>query len=110
MLAVADDATNDVLAVDVERVISGYRLKRMLDRPAQIQGLPGVLRNTNGKECCGEAILKWGQERDVQLRPIEPGKATQNACFAFCCDAASGYLGGAAVGIRLLVNAVALAA
>ncbi len=41
--------------------------------------MPRILRTDNGAEFCGRAMLTWAHERGVTLRPIEPGKPTQNA-------------------------------
>jgi transposase InsO family protein len=52
---------------------------RVLDRLAHERGLPRILRTDNGPESCGRAMLTWAHDRGVALRPIEPGKPTQNA-------------------------------
>lgn len=78
-LTIVDDATHEVVAIEVERAISGYGVIRVLDRLALDRGLPRVIRTDNGKEFCGKAMLAWAHEHDMQLRLIEPGKPNQNA-------------------------------
>ena len=78
-LVIVDDATHEVVAIEVERAISGHGVTRVLDRLALTRGLPKVIRTDNGKEFCGKTMLAWAHEAGVQLRLIEPGKPNQNA-------------------------------
>lgn len=78
-LTVVDDATHEVVVIEVERAISGIGVTRVMDRLALTRGLPKVIRSDNGKEFCGKAMITWAHERGVQLRLIEPGKPNQNA-------------------------------
>ena len=78
-LTIADDATHEAVAIEVERAISGHGVCRVLDRLALSRGLPAVIRTDNGKEFCGKAMVTWAHERGVQLRLIQPGKPNQNA-------------------------------
>jgi putative transposase len=67
-----DDATHELVAIEVERAISGHGVVRILERLAIQRGLPEVT-------CSGKAMLKWAQARGVVLRLVEPGKPNQNA-------------------------------
>ena len=78
-LTIVDDATHEAVAIEVERAISGVGVTQVLDRLALARGLPKVIRTDNGKEFCGKAMVRWGHERGVHLRLIEPGKPNQNA-------------------------------
>lgn len=78
-LVIVDDATEEAVAIEVERAISGHGVSRVLDRLALSRGLPKVIRTDNGREFCGRAMVAWAHERGVQLRLIEPGKPNQNA-------------------------------
>jgi putative transposase len=78
-LVIVDDATHEVVAMEVERAISGHGVVRVLERLALSRGLPKIVRTDNGKEFCGKAMLTWAHDRSVQLRLIEPGKPNQNA-------------------------------
>ena len=42
---------------------------------------PKVIRSDNGKEFCGKAMVTWAHGRGAQLRLIELGKPSQNACI-----------------------------
>jgi len=78
-LVIVDDGTHELVAIEVERAISGHGVARILDRLALQRGLPQVIRTDNGKEFCGKAMLEWAHARSVALRLIEPGKPNQNA-------------------------------
>ena len=78
-LVIVDDATHELVAIEVERAISGHGVARILDRLALQRGLPRVIRTDNGKEFCGKAMLEWAHARGVAMRLIEPGKPNQNA-------------------------------
>ena len=78
-LTIVDDATHEVVAIEVERAISGHGMVRLLERLAFTRGLPKVIRTDNGKEFCGKAMVTRAHARDVALRLIEPGKPNQNA-------------------------------
>lgn len=78
-LTIVDDATHEVVAMVVERAISGMGVSRVLDRLALGRGLPRIIRSDNGKEFCGKDMVKWAHERYVALRLIQPGKPNQNA-------------------------------
>ena len=78
-LVIVDDATHELVAIEVERAISGHGVARILDRLAVQRGLPRVIRTDNGKEFCGKAMLEWAHARGVAMRLIEPGKPNQNA-------------------------------
>lgn len=76
-LSIVDDATHEAVAIEVERVISGYGVARVLDRLALTRGLPQVIRPDNGKEFCGKAMVAWAYGRGLQLRLIQPSKPNQ---------------------------------
>jgi len=78
-LTIVDDATHEVVAIEMERVISGQGVSRVLDRLAVQCGLPQVIRSDNGKEFCGKAMAAWDHAKGIALRLIEPGKPNQNA-------------------------------
>lgn len=57
-LTIVDDATHELVAIEVERAFSGNGVARILERLAIPRGLPEVIRTDNGKEFCGKAMLK----------------------------------------------------
>lgn len=78
-LTVVDDATNESVALVVERAIGGEMLTRILDRICQERSYPQVIRTDNGKEFCSRAMLSWCHLHGVKHCLIEPGKPNQNA-------------------------------
>lgn len=46
-LTIVDDATDEAVAIEVERAISGQGVSRVLDRLAVQRGLPRVIRTDN---------------------------------------------------------------
>lgn len=78
-LAVLDDATNESVAIEVERAIGGEMLTRILDRICQGRNYPQAIRTDNGKEFCSRAMLSWCHLLGVKHCLIEPGKPNQNA-------------------------------
>jgi len=102
------DAANEVWSMDFVfdrsaegRVINPTRRSQLIQDPCHVrptdgtfrhngdrlmcciihdrQTLPQVIRNDNGKEFCGRAMLTWAHAHSVTLRLIEPGKPNQNA-------------------------------
>jgi len=67
------------LAIEVDTSISGSRVTRVLDRIADVRGLPKTIVMDNGTELTSLAMLAWSAKHRVQLRYIAPGKPTQNA-------------------------------
>lgn len=78
-LTVVDDFTGECLALEVDTLISGLRVRRVLDRLKLLGKLPEVLVCDNGTEFTSRAMLRWSKARDVKLHFIQPGKPTQNA-------------------------------
>ena len=78
-LVIVDDATTELVAVEVAHSMSGHHVTRVLDRLSLERGLPKVIRTDNGPEFIGRAMLTWAHTRGVALRLIQPGKPTQNA-------------------------------
>ncbi len=80
-LNVADDATRECLAIEVDTSISGARVGRVLERVAQERGsYPSRLVLDNGPECTSKALDQWAYLRGVELCFIRPGKPIEN-CF-----------------------------
>lgn len=59
-LTVMNDATHEAVAIVPERSIGGLPLTRTLNRLALHRGRPKAIRNDNGKEFCGKAMLTLG--------------------------------------------------
>lgn len=78
-LNIVDDFTRECVAIEVDRSLPGVRVVRVLDRLAEIIGLPEILVMDNGPEFSGRALDIWAYARGVQLRFIRPGKPIENA-------------------------------
>ena len=51
----------------------------MLERLAEIRGLPKSVTVDNGPEFISKVLDEWAYRRQLKLRFIEPGKPQQNA-------------------------------
>jgi len=67
-----------MVAKAVDRLLTGHRVVRELDRIAERRGLPLLIVGDNGTELTSHAILDWRQERRVSWHYIAPGKPMQN--------------------------------
>lgn len=79
MLTIVDDYTRECPGIEVDTSLSGWRVRRVLDRIASERGLPEALVLDNGPEFRGRAMAAWSEERRVRLEFIQPGKPMQNA-------------------------------
>jgi putative transposase len=77
ILTVEDTYTREGLATTVDTSIPGLRVRRELGLIA-MYGKPEEIRVDNGPEMVGRAVTSWCEEHHVLLRPIEPGKPSQN--------------------------------
>jgi putative transposase len=78
ILTVEDTYTREGLAITVDTSIPGLRVRRELDRLIAEHGTPDEIRVDHGPEMIGRAVTSWCEEHHILLRPIEPGKPSQN--------------------------------
>jgi putative transposase len=78
-LTIVDDCTRECPAIEVDTSLPGLRVTRVLDRLAELRGLPASLCTDNGPEFAGKALDAWAHARGVTLSFITPGKPTENA-------------------------------
>lgn len=78
-LVIVDDYTKESPAIEVDTSIPGTRVVTVLDRLAEMRGLPEVITVDNGPEFAGKAMDKWAYRRGVKLNFIRPGKPIENA-------------------------------
>ena len=78
-LTVVDDYTRECPAIEVDTSLNGVRVARVLDRVAELHGLPEVIRTDNGPEFAGQALDAWAYRRGVKLDFSRPGKPTDNS-------------------------------
>jgi len=78
-LNVVDDFTKECLAIEVDTSLPGRRVVNVLERLAEMRGLPRSITVDNGPEFISKALDAWAYEQQLTLRFIEPGKPQQNA-------------------------------
>jgi putative transposase len=78
LLTVVDDFTRECLAIEVDTSLPGERVKRVLNRIKEVRGLPERIVTDNGPEFTGQVLDAWAYQEGVELKPIEPGKPSQN--------------------------------
>jgi putative transposase len=80
VLTIVDLCTRESPGIEVATSIPGERVVRVLERLAEVHGLPKRITCDNGPEFVSVALATWAEERGVELDFIEPGKPVQN-CF-----------------------------
>ena len=78
-LAIVDDYSRECPALEVDSSIPGARVVDVLNRLAEMRGLPEVITVDNGPEFAGRALDKWAYRQGVKLNFIRPGKPVENA-------------------------------
>ncbi len=79
LLNVLDEGVREGLAIEVDTSLPAKRVVRVLDRLAELRGLPGALRMDNGPELIAQELLDWCERNRLEPRHIQPGKPNQNA-------------------------------
>ena len=75
---VIDDHRREVLAIEVDLNLGSRRVLRVLDRIAEMRGLPERIRFDNGPEFTSIAVADWAERNCVELEFIKPGRPMQN--------------------------------
>ena len=78
-LTIVDDCTRECLAIEVDSSLPGRRVAAVLNRLAELRGLPLSITVDHGPEFEGEVLDTWAYIRGVQLAFIRPGKPIENA-------------------------------
>lgn len=78
-LNIVDDFTKECLAIEVDTSLPGSRVVSVLERLAEMRGLPRSITVDNGPEFISKALDAWAYQQGLTLRFIEPGKPQQNA-------------------------------
>jgi putative transposase len=79
VLNIVDDHTRESLAVEVESSLAVRRVLRALEQTVEQRGKPTAIVCDNGPEFRARALQLWGEQRNITLAFIEPGKPIQNA-------------------------------
>jgi putative transposase len=74
-----DDCTRECVAIEVDTSITGTRVKAVLERLAELRGLPRSITVDHGPEFQGQVLDAWAYGRSVHLSFIGPGKPNENA-------------------------------
>lgn len=78
-LNVVDDYTRECLAIEVDTSLPGLRVAQVMNRLAEMRGLPRSITVDNGPEFAGRALDAWAYQAGVKLSFIRPGKPVENA-------------------------------
>jgi putative transposase len=78
-LTIVDDCSRECLAIEVDTSINGRRVAMVLDRLADLRGLPLSITVDHGPEFEGQVLDAWAYEHSVRLSFIRPGKPVENA-------------------------------
>jgi putative transposase len=78
-LTIVDDFSRECLAIEVDTSITGRRVAAVLERLADLRGLPRSITVDHGPEFEGQVLDAWAYEENVQLAFIRPGKPVENA-------------------------------
>ena len=79
LLNVVDDCTRESLAIEVDTSLPGLRVIEVLERLADLRGLPRTIVADNGPEFAGRALDLWAHDRGLTIDFIRPGKPVDNA-------------------------------
>jgi putative transposase len=79
LLNVVDDCTRESLAIEVDTSLPGTRVIEVLERLADLRGLPRAIVADNGPEFAGRALDLWAHDRGLTIDFIRPGKPVDNA-------------------------------
>jgi len=78
-LAIVDDYSRECPAIEVDTSLGGRRVVGVLERLADIRGLPEIITVDNGPEFAGKALDEWAYRKGIKLDFIRPGKPIENA-------------------------------
>jgi putative transposase len=79
ILTILDDFSRECLVIEIDTSLGGIRVVSVLERLAEIRGLPEVITVDNGPEFTGKAVDEWAYRMGVKLNFIRPGKPVENA-------------------------------
>jgi putative transposase len=78
-LAIVDDFSRECLVLEVDTSITGRRVVCVLERLADLRGLPLSITVDHGPEFEGQVLDAWAYQAGVRLNFISPGKPIENA-------------------------------
>src|SRR5215469_12199493 len=78
-LTIVDDCSRECPAIEVDTSINGRRVTAVLERLAELRGLPLSITVDHVPEFEGRVLDEWAYQRGVRLNFIRPGKPIENA-------------------------------
>ncbi len=78
-LVIVDDFSRECLVIEVDTSLTGRRVAAVLDRLADLRGLPASITVDHGPEFEGQVLDEWAYRNGVRLAFIRPGKPVENA-------------------------------
>lgn len=78
-LTIVDDYSRECPAIEVDTSLGGARVVKVLERLAELRGLPEIITVDNGPEFAGKVLDEWAYRKGVKLNFIRPGKPVENA-------------------------------
>lgn len=78
-LTIVDNYSRECPAIEVDTSINGRRVAAVLDRLADVRGLPQSITVDHGPEFEGQVLDEWAYRHGVKLNFIRPGKPVENA-------------------------------
>jgi len=86
VLAIVDDYSRECLVLEVDTSITGKRVVAVLERLADLRGLPLSITVDHGPEFEGQVLDAWAYQRGVRLSFIRPGKPVEYGSATFMCS------------------------
>ena len=78
-LTIVDDCSRESPAIEVDTSIPGRRVVAVLERLADLRGLPLSITVDHGPEFESQVLDEWAYRHRVRLNFIRPGKPVENA-------------------------------
>jgi putative transposase len=76
---IVDDYSRECPVIEVDTSLGGRRVVGVLEKLADLRGLPEVITIDNGPEFAGRVLDGWAYRHGVKLNFIRPGKPIENA-------------------------------
>ena len=76
---VIDEGNREGLAIEVSPSLPSARVISVLDELITLHGKPAHIRCDNGPEFRSLVFGRWAEEKNIEIRYIQPGKPVQNA-------------------------------
>ena len=78
IINVVDECSRKDLWVEAAHSITAGKLIETLDRIGEMRGWPRYIRCDNGPEFISYMLKQWAEEKNIEIKFIQPGKPTQN--------------------------------